>query len=144
MAGVLPDDWSEANLAHLRSLPDIDLWASDPLVIASRERQQRLAFEAQRGELARMLQDVLHAEILFEVDRAFASNNTRSSYKSDFVRFRAWCVNEKLPYLPTSPEVLAHYIIEAAAGGLRLKRLERIVAAVAFIHHLKDAPFRSA
>jgi hypothetical protein len=144
MTGILPHDWSNENLARLHSLPPADLHEpSDPLIVSIKERGQRVAFEAQRVELAKMLNDILHDEILFETERAFGTDNTRTSYKSDFSKFRSWTAEEGLPCLPTSPEVVAHFIIEAAADGLRIKALERTVSAIRFIHELKDAPFRS-
>ena len=66
---------------------------------------------------------------------AMGTESTRASYKSDFGKFRAWCAENELPPLPTSPEVLAHFIVANAVdvrlGQLFVQRLEELAAALA-------------
>jgi hypothetical protein len=142
--GILPDDLSKENIARILSRPDTGpLDPNDPLILAATERGQRLAFEAQRVELAGILTDFLYNEIRLETDFAYGTENTRTCYKSDFKSFKEWCAENALPFLPTCPEVVAHFLIEAAAHGVRPKKLERTVAAIAFYHEWADKPFRS-
>jgi site-specific recombinase XerD len=87
-----------------------------------------------------MLHDILYDDIKAETDRAYGSETTRASYKSDFGKFKEWATEQGLPYLPTSPEVISHWLIEEAGAGMRPERLARCVNAIKFFHEWADKP----
>src|SRR5262249_21202736 len=68
--------------------------------------------------------------LCFEVDQAYGSPETRANYKADFEKFKDYCVTEGFDWLPTSPEVVACYILNAAANGMRPEQVRRSVNAI--------------
>lgn len=113
----------------------------DPIFKAIEDKRRQLESERTRVLLAEPLNTILYDDIVFETNRAFGTENTRANYKSDFQKYAEWCRDNKLPSLPTSPEVVAHYLIEMAKDH-KPERLARSVAAIAYTHEWSDLPWR--
>jgi hypothetical protein len=101
---------------------------------ALREKVARLEFETTKVELAKIVSSICYQELIEETNRDFGTESTRSTYKSDFGNFKAWCADQQLPSLPTSPEILAIYLITRASEGGKPDRLARMVSSVRYIH----------
>ena len=137
MRGILPD-----NPATFRSNAQGGvLDPQHPVAKAIDERVSRIKLEISRAGMAQMLSDLLYDDIKAETDRAYGSKSTRESYTLDFNKFREWCIGEGLSYLPTSPEIVAHYVV--AHGEMRPERLARATSAIAYVHSWADLPYRS-
>jgi hypothetical protein len=67
-----------------------------------------------------------------ETQRAWRSEETRSTYRQVFERFRAWAEEQELQVVPISAEVLSHYLIHLGADGARPEKLKKVVAALRF------------
>jgi len=84
---------------------------------------------------------VLDADLKWATDRALGKNfsaSTARQYKDIFRAFAAFCDEHKYPSLPTAPEILASYLLEQAAAGMKPSALDRIVAGVKWAHRLAD------
>jgi hypothetical protein len=98
-----------------------------------REKVARLEFETTKVELAKIVTSICYQELIEETNRDFGTDATRSTYRSDFGNFQAWCAEQQLPSLPTAPEVLAIYLITRANEGAKPDRLARMVSSVRYI-----------
>jgi hypothetical protein len=115
--------------------------SAHPVFKAIEEKRRRLEFEHTRVLLGEPLNVILYDDIVFETNRAFCSEETRATYRSDFNKFQEWCRENKLSSLPTSPEIVAHFLIEMALEHPP-ERLGRIVGAIAYTHEWSDLPWR--
>lgn len=100
---------------------------------AYREKVERIAQEEERIELAKQLHFVLYEDLMAVTQAAEGTPQTRSAYKSDMAKFREWCVENGLDFLPTTPEIAAHYIVHAALSTPPA-RLHRIWNAIQYFH----------
>jgi hypothetical protein len=66
------------------------------------------------------------------------SASTARQYKDIFRAFAAFCDENKYPSLPTTPEILASYLLDQAAAGMKPSKLDRIIAGVKWAHRLSD------
>ena len=77
---------------------------------------------------------------------ASTSANTKAAYRSDWARFTAWTTTRGYTALPAGPEVVAHYLTDAAAertaaGSLRsLASLTRWVSSINQFHTAAGHP----
>jgi site-specific recombinase XerD len=65
---------------------------------------------------------------------AAKSAATRKSYKSDARSWEAFCAANALPFLPSSPEVVALYISDLASRGIAVATIRRKLAAITDLH----------
>jgi hypothetical protein len=64
-------------------------------------------------------------------DRAFAKDKER------FERFRLWCQQDELQYLPAADPIVFSYLIGLAAkGGSTLQQIKRAATAIQNAHHM--------
>jgi hypothetical protein len=78
--------------------------------------------EQTRVELAHHLAGIFDKDLELETDRLLGrglSRNTLRAYKNEFGKFRAWCASEKLPSLPTVPEVIAYFVVVNAGRSIK-------------------------
>jgi hypothetical protein len=130
MKGILPND-----VANFRgSVPGDALDPAHPVSVAINDMQKRLRLKARCIELASMLNDLPGFYEIYtrETQKAYGTENTRATYKSDFERYRTWCAENDLPAIPATPEVLSHYLLNAAGDGVKPDRLQRTVSAVRY------------
>src|SRR5689334_16350104 len=71
-------------------------------------------------------------------DRARAANTLRA-YRSDWAHFTAWCTEQRLAALPSSPSTLALYLTDLAKTA-KPATLERRLSAIAQAHRLAGQP----
>jgi hypothetical protein len=113
---------------------------TDPMLSALVERQERLARDEQRVQLANTLNSILAADLAHEMKRAHGTDSTRQSYRTDFRRYQKWCAGEGLAAFPAAPETIAAYLLHLAAD-VRPERLNRAVAVIKYYHEQADVPF---
>src|SRR5262249_25766087 len=101
---------------------------------------KRRQFEAERLDLAKSLRGILYQDLLFETDQAFADPAVLENYKSDFAKFKEYCLAEGFDWLPTSTEVVACYILHAAAHGMPPEQVGRSVNAIRVHHEFNESP----
>jgi hypothetical protein len=100
---------------------------------AKQERAQ------QRIELAKIISTLCYDELIAETGKAAGTESTRQTYRNDFNRIESWCRDQHLPALPTSPEVLAFFII-TQAQEFRPERLQRVISAIKYFHNWAEQP----
>lgn len=76
--------------------------------------------------------------------RAARSGATRRAYGSDWAIFTAWCEGHGLAALPASPDVVAVFASDQAAGGLNPATIGRRVAAIGHHHRAAGHPAPTA
>jgi hypothetical protein len=140
MPGVLPNDINAFLRATARAIPGDTLDPKCPVAVAINERMQRLASAGQRVELAKMLNDILYDDVVFETNRAFGTEGTRATYKSLWTRFCAWCEEAGLSALPADPETVCHFLIEETPNS-RPEQLVKMTSAIRFYHEWADKPY---
>ena len=64
------------------------------------------------------------------------SKNTLRAYKADFEHFAAFCVSNKLNYLPTEPGIVALYLTQLSKSS-KFSTLKRRLASISVIQKLK-------
>lgn len=64
---------------------------------------------------------------------------TRRAYRSDFAVFSTWCAGRGFEPLPAASDVVAAFLADQAAAGVRPSTLNRRVAAIAYAHELAGA-----
>jgi hypothetical protein len=134
---LLPDDMKPP-----ATVPGVSfLDSNDPLMVAIELTRQCRQTEQLRVDLAHQLRGVFDDELQAELEKLTGgglSANTLRSYKAMFSAFRDFCSAEKLPSLPTTPEVVAHYIVAKAAEDTSPRELERTVSAIKWAHVVAD------
>jgi hypothetical protein len=141
--GILPNDIDTAPalaIPHKRRTPQERQKDEQAFLRIVDERIKHLSLEHQRAALGQMLTDLLYEDIKYETNRAFGTQTTRDTYTNDFNRFKSWCLDEGLPYLPTSPEIVAHWIMSNTE--MQPARLVRTTNAIAYMHMVADKPYR--
>jgi hypothetical protein len=108
---------------------------------AIREKVRRAEFEQQRVELPQVIASIAYDELVIETQRSYGTESTRSTYKSDFGSFQNWCNDNEYPSLPSSPEIVAIYLLTRAKEGAQPARLQRMVSAVKFYHNWANHSF---
>lgn len=76
--------------------------------------------------------------------RAARSAATRQAYESDWTIFTAWCAAHGLGPLPASPDVVAVFASDQAAGGLNPATIGRRIAAIGHHHRAAGHPAPTA
>lgn len=66
--------------------------------------------------------------------RSSRSPNTRRAYASQWKHFTAWAATREHPALPAAPEVVAAYLADRAADGIRPDTLKQACAAIGQAH----------
>ena len=64
------------------------------------------------------------------------SKNTLKAYKSDFEHFTAFCISNKLNYLPTEPGIVALYLTHLSKSS-KFSTLKRRLASISVIQKLR-------
>jgi len=64
------------------------------------------------------------------------SKNTLRAYKSDFENFSAFCISNKLKYLPASPQIVSLYLTQLSKSS-KFSTLKRRLASISVIHKLR-------
>ena len=64
------------------------------------------------------------------------SKNTLRAYKADFEHFAAFCVSNKLNYLPTEPGIVALYLTQLSKSS-KFSTLKRRLASISVIQKLR-------
>lgn len=59
---------------------------------------------------------------------------TRRAYRADWRHFAAWCADRAVDALPATPETVADYVADSAAGGSSASTIGRRLAAVRSAH----------
>ena len=93
----------------------------------------------------------LHEEKLVEVKALFQeakdhfenadADNTKRSYRSDWIHFSSWCENNRLISLPVKPETLILYLTELARQ-YKASTIKRRLSTIARVH--KENGFESS
>jgi len=126
---------------------------SDPAWMAELTRAREHAAQADAARIAsdgrlavaqttmlEALEAVLAEELKSECEDHSAE--TKRQYALDIRRFKRWCVEGGLPYLPARPEAVATFLLEIAGGGGKppaLRSLIRMASAIAYLHKLGQA-----
>jgi hypothetical protein len=135
--GLLPD-----NMQPPLTVPGVSfLDPNNPVMVAIEETAKLRGLEQFRTELAHYLNDILGDDLQDELAKLVGdgmSESTIRSYKSEFTKFRDWCIGEKLPSLRSTPEVIAYYVVARTGEGVRPKDLERAVSAIRWMHTVYD------
>jgi hypothetical protein len=114
--------------------------AAKAIFLAIEESARCREIEQVRAEVASHFRGVIDDDLRWATDRALGqhySKHTIRQYKGMFGRFRDWCSEHKYPSLPSTPEIVAAYLLEQAAD-MKPTELERILAAVKWAHLLYD------
>lgn len=78
--------------------------------------------------------------VLFAAFAKAASPNTLRAFRSDVLAFDDWCRKRGAAVLPATPQAVAEFLAERAAGGAAPASLARYKASVAKLHKLCRAP----
>jgi hypothetical protein len=112
--------------------------------VAELERKQaaaeRLAAEQalKEQEIEWALSQTLSAELNAEIESQKLNAETLKRYGEDFARFRKYCEDSGLPYLPASPQITALFLAEYGVKGL--KHFHRQCKAIACTHRMAGFP----
>jgi len=136
--GILPNSRDKLNELYQNAKPQPRL-----------SNQERREFEAWLSELpkqrqrasdrtrdARMLAEILGEDLAYENDRLLGkgrTEGTQRSFKSHFKQFKAWCDEISAPALPTTPEILAAYVLRRFVEGESPTRIQQRVSAVSVL-----------
>jgi len=141
MTGILGDDQIKFGPPRPFRPYVRDLTAEKLLDLAIEHSAECRAVEQLRAEVASHFVGFLDDDLKWATDRCLGKNfspHTLRQYKGMFQRFAAFCAEHNYPSLQTTPEILASYLLEQAAAGVKPKMLDRIVAAVKWAHLLYD------
>lgn len=72
--------------------------------------------------------------------RAQLAPATLRAYQSDFAIFCDWCDQHQLDRVPATPQTLILFLASQAAAGVAAVTLERRMAAIRYLHQLKNIP----
>lgn len=72
--------------------------------------------------------------------RAQLAPATLRAYQSDVAVFTTWCDRHRLATTPAVPETVVLFLAEQAQSGIAPGTLERRLAAIRYVHRLKDLP----
>jgi hypothetical protein len=141
--GLLPDSPEELRRLYNSPRPTdgVSFLDQHPIMVAIEETLRARSLEQFRTELAHYLGEILGDDLQDELAKLIGggmSESTIRAYKSEFTKFRDWCIGEKLPSLRTTPEVIAYYIVHQTGEGVRVKDLERAVSAIRWMHTVYD------
>lgn len=78
------------------------------------------------------------AESVRRYQAAEKSAGTRRAYRSDIRQFDLWCRQRGLCALPASPDTVCRFLSHGADSGLSASSLGRRIAAIAYMHELKE------
>ncbi len=134
MVGVLPEDFRGWPPGVSGSCLDPD----HPVAVAIETTRQIRNVEQLRTRLAQDLVGVFDEDMKVETDRLLGlrSPNTTRAYKSAFGRFKNWCAENRLSSLPSTDEVIGHYIVHLRGEGTKPNTIERAISAIAYVHKL--------
>jgi hypothetical protein len=133
MGGILPDDLADPIAQAERALRARREQES--------ERRQSEAAEraaAKERETIDALEYILGDALRAEMADAYAES-TRRVYRSDVKRFKKWCIEEAVPYLPASPPDVAAFLLDMAGGGETMppwRALVRMRTAIGYLHQV--------
>ena len=65
------------------------------------------------------------------------------AYRSAFLRYKDFCVDQDLPYLPAQPEIVSHYLIHLGCESKQLASLKRAINAIKFFSQQAGMPFEA-
>jgi hypothetical protein len=102
---------------------------------------ERLAAEQalKEQEIEQALSQTLRAELDAEIESQRLDAKTLKRYREDFAKFRKYCEDSGLPYLPAGPQVTALFLGEhGVEKGLR--HFNRLRAAIACTHRMAGFP----
>jgi hypothetical protein len=111
---------------------------------AERERKEaaaeRLAAEQalKEQEIEQVFSQILRAELDAEIESQKLDAKTLKRYREDFARFRKYCEDGGLSYLPAGPQVTAMFLSEDCEKGL--KHFNRLRAAISCTHRMAGFP----
>ncbi|WP_246716276.1 site-specific integrase [Aurantimonas sp. DM33-3] len=83
-----------------------------------------------------LVEDARQAQFFAEASMA---PNTLRAYQADFHEFAAWCRQRGTPSLPASPQVVAAFLANRAAAGLKASTISRKASAIRFAHKARGA-----
>jgi hypothetical protein len=89
-------------------------------------------------EIEQALSQTLSAELAAEIESQKLNAKTLKRYREDFARFRKYCEESGLPYLPAGPQVTAMFLGEDCKKGL--KHFNRLRNAIACTHRMAGFP----
>jgi hypothetical protein len=104
------------------------------------ERIERQNLQTLRLGLQQNLTEVLHEHLRRETEKVECSDSEQAAHKVRFDEFRRWAMSEHLPCLPTVPEVVAYWLLNAGAAGPRVETAQQILDSIAFYHRWNDTP----
>lgn len=91
------------------------------------------------NDLAIFMTSRKHYVSTYESARAYIaesqSSATRRAYASDWRIFEEFCKENDLPALPTTPTIVALFLAGQADSGLKVKTIERRIAAISDVHN---------
>ena len=111
---------------------------------AELERKEAAAAElaAERSlkeqEIEQALSQVLCDELAAEIESQKLNAGTLKRYRKDFARFKKYCEDSGLPYLPAGPQVTAMFLGEDCKRGLA--HFKRQCKAIACTHRMAGFP----
>ena len=94
--------------------------------------------ELKEREIEQVLSQTLRAELDAEIENQKLNAKTLRRYREDFQRFKKYCEDSGLPYLPAGPQVTALFLGENGKKGLA--HVNRLRNAIAFTHHTAGLP----
>jgi hypothetical protein len=94
--------------------------------------------ELKEREIEQVLSQTLRAELDAEIENQKLNAKTLQRYREDFQRFKKYCEDSGLPYLPAGPQVTALFLGENGKKGLA--HVNRLRNAIAFTHHTAGLP----
>lgn len=73
------------------------------------------------------------------------ADRTATAYRADLAAFAAWCSKRDRSPMPATPETVAEYAADMAAGGFRASTIGRRMAGISVAHQLAgfESPTRS-
>jgi len=136
--GILPTDPDEFRALMERT--DIAP-APDELTTLARlglERRQVLNYELEQipDDLLNFLED----DIGTELQREERAETSRQTYYQDFLRFKTYCEEFGLPFLPASPTAVAYFLLHDLSEVLSRGSVYRICAGLAYVHSIAMHP----
>jgi hypothetical protein len=94
--------------------------------------------ELKEREIEQVLSQTLRAELDAEIENQKLNAKTLQRYREDFRRFKKYCEDSGLIYLPAGPQVTALFLGENGKKGLA--HVNRLRNAIAFTHHTAGLP----
>lgn len=138
LAALPPSPPATAAIERQVSDQSFDDWLK--VSIYNSRQEERVA--ALRCDLTAVLGQRLDEEIAVWLSDYRLSEASQKKYAQDTRRFRAWCVEVGVPFLPAAPETIATFLFDQCAGGEwpKVAMMSRLCTALKLWHLVKGFP----